>query len=234
MLSDPLRTALETAIGRATGAPFAIGRATAASGGCIHSSWVLESGEPRYFAKTNDGPVRRHVRGRSGRARRACRRGHSRAAAGAQGRGGRTARSSSSSTSRSVDGTDADFPRARAQLARLHAHHGGEFGWHRDNFIGLTAQSNTRHACVGRVLAEPSGSRRSSRSPRGTAIAGELQSLGRQLVDAVPRPARGSRARAVAAARRSLGRQRRVLAGRHAGRLRPGGLLRRSRKPISR
>src|SRR3990172_6202728 len=54
LLSPALRAALEDTITRATGEQFAIGQATPAAGGCIHSSWALTSGAARYFAKVND------------------------------------------------------------------------------------------------------------------------------------------------------------------------------------
>jgi len=184
MLSDPLRTALDAAITRATGAPFAIGRASAASGGCIHSSWVLESGATRYFAKTNDGRFAETFAAE---------------ADGLVALAGAGIRVPRPVTQGEADGkaflvleylalghgTDAAFSELGRQLARLHAHHGREFGWHRDNFIGLTPQPNGLHASwiefwqTERLapqfeLAARNGHR------------GDLQSLGARVVEAVP------------------------------------------------
>lgn len=40
-----------------------------------------------------------------------------------------------------------------AALAQLHSHHGAAFGWHRDNFLGRTPQSNLRCTDWGDFLA---------------------------------------------------------------------------------
>lgn len=184
MLSDPLRTALETAIGHATAAPFAIARATAAAGGCIHSSWVLEAGGRRYFAKTNDARFAASFAAEADGLV---------ALAGAGIRVPRPIALGETGGSAFLvlehlalgRGTGVAFRELGRQLARLHAHHGSEFGWHRDNFIGLTAQSNARRASWVEFwrnerlapqfeLAARSGHR------------GELQSLGKRVIDAVP------------------------------------------------
>jgi fructosamine-3-kinase len=82
-------------------------------------------------------------------------------------------------------GTDAAFRELGRRLARLHAHHGSEFGWHRDNFIGLTAQSNTpRAAWTGFWQTERLAPQLALAARNGHG--GELQSLGKQLIDAVP------------------------------------------------
>jgi fructosamine-3-kinase len=184
MLSDSLRSALEGAIGRATGAPFAIGRATAASGGCIHSSWVLESGKTHYFAKTNDGRFAATFAAEAD------------GLAGLAGAGIRAPRPIAQGAADGSaflvlehlalgDGSKATFRELGRQLARLHAHRGDEFGWHRDNFIGLTAQSNARHASWAefwqRERLEPQLALAARNGHRG-----ELQSLGGRLIEAVP------------------------------------------------
>jgi len=184
MLPDSLRAALEAAISRATGAQFAIRRAIAASGGCIHSSWVLESGEGRYFAKTNDaGLAEAFAAEADGLA----------ALADAGMRVPKPVVQGEADGSAFLvlehlalgQGTDAGFRGLGRRLARLHAHHATAFGWHRDNFIGLTPQPNRRHASWAEFwhrerlapqleLAARNGHR------------GELQPLGQRLVDAVP------------------------------------------------
>jgi protein-ribulosamine 3-kinase len=184
MLSDALRSALEGAIARATGAEFSIKRTTSATGGCIHSSWVLESADARYFAKLNDerfaASLEAEAEGLAALAKAGLRvpwpiaRG---VAAGhaflvlehlALGRGG-----------------EAGFRELGRRLARLHEHHGQQFGWHRANFIGLNPQSNTVRAtwvefwqherlAPQLTLAARNGHR------------GRVQWLGQQVVDAVP------------------------------------------------
>jgi len=185
MLSQPFRTALETAIGRATGVAFAIRRATAATGGCIHSSWVLESGATRYFAKTNDAWSAATLAAEADGLR---------ALAGAGVRVPRPiAQGEADGTAFLVleylalaRGTNAAFSELGRGLARIHSHRGDGFGWHRDNFIGLTPQPNARHASWAEfwqherlapqlALAERNGHRV------------ELQSLGKRVIEAVPR-----------------------------------------------
>jgi protein-ribulosamine 3-kinase len=185
MLSPPLRTALATAIGRATGVPFTIRRATAAPGGCIHSSWVIASGATRYFAKTNDARLAATFAAE---------------ADGLAALGG----VSGLRVPRPVVQGEADgkaflvleylplgngnagaFRELGRGLARLHSHRGDGFGWQRNNFIGLTPQSNARHA------SWPEFWQRERLVPQLELAAqngyrGELQSLGRGVVDAVP------------------------------------------------
>jgi fructosamine-3-kinase len=184
MLSDPLRTALEAAIGRATGAPFAIGRASAASGGCIHSSWVLESGATRYFAKTNEGRFAATFAAEAD------------GLVALAGAGIRVPRPIALGEADGTaflllehlalgNGSDAAFRELGRQLAQLHAHRGDEFGWHRGNFIGLTAQPNARHSSwaefwqIERLAPQLALAARNGHR-------GELQSLGKRLIDAVP------------------------------------------------
>lgn len=184
MLPDPLRSALEAAIGRATGTPFAIGRATAASGGCIHSSWVLGSGERRYFAKTNDARFAASFAAEADGLV---------ALASAGIRVPRLIAQGAADDSAFLvlehlalgHGVDAAFRELGRQLARLHAHHGSQFGWHRDNFIGLTAQSNAQHASwTGFWQSERLAPQLELAARNGHR--GELQSLGQRVIDAVP------------------------------------------------
>jgi fructosamine-3-kinase len=185
MLSDPLRTALEAAIGRATAPPFAIARATAATGGCIHSSWVLEAGGRRYFAKTNDARFAASFAAEADGLV---------ALAGAGIRVPRPITLGEADGSAFLvlehlalgHGTGVAFRELGRQLARLHAHHGSEFGWHRDNFIGLTAQSNTpRAAWTGFWQTERLAPQLALAARNGHR--GALQSLGERVIDAVPR-----------------------------------------------
>jgi fructosamine-3-kinase len=184
MHSGPLRSALEGAIARATGAPFTIARATAASGGCIHSSWTLESGAVRYFAKTNDARFADAFAAEADGLR---------ALAGAGIRVPRPIAEGEADGKAFLvlehlalgHGTDTCFRALGRLLARLHQRHGDGFGWHRDNFIGLTPQRNGRHASwtefwqAERLVPQLELAARNGHR-------GELQSLGRRVVDAVP------------------------------------------------
>ena len=185
MLSAPLRTAFEAAIARATGAPFAIGRATPASGGCIHSSWVLESDEVRYFAKTNDAGLAATFAAEADGLL---------ALGGAGIRVPRPIAQGASADGSAFlvlehlalgSGSEAAFRELGRQLARLHAHHGGEFGWQRDNFIGLTGQSNAWHeswaAFWQRERLAPQLALAARKGHRG-----DLQVLGKRVIEAVP------------------------------------------------
>jgi fructosamine-3-kinase len=186
MLSDSLRSALEAAIDRATGAPFAIRRASAASGGCIHASWVLESGEARYFAKTNDA---RFADAFAAEADGLV------ALAGAGMRVPRpVARGASADGAAFLvlehldlgRGTDASFRQLGRRLAHQHGHRGTGFGWHRDNFIGLTPQSNARCASWSEFWQRERFAPQLALAARN-GHGGELQSLGARVIEAVPR-----------------------------------------------
>jgi fructosamine-3-kinase len=83
-------------------------------------------------------------------------------------------------------GSDAAHREFGRRLARQHGHRGPHFGWARDNFIGLTPQANapcaswvefwqTRRLAPQLALARANG------------YEGRLQSLGGQVVNAVPR-----------------------------------------------
>ncbi len=144
-IPDPLRAALEEAIARATGQPFAIEHAGAVAGGCIHASFTLESGARRYFAKTNDA---RHA------ATFAAETDGLLALAGtgmrvprpiAQGAADGRAFLVLEHLAFGRDG-DAGYRALGRRLARVHGHRGASFGWPRDNFIGLTPQSNAQSA----------------------------------------------------------------------------------------
>jgi fructosamine-3-kinase len=184
MLSDPLRSALEDTIARATGERFAIRGATPAAGGCIHSSWVLESGAARCFVKLNDerfaASFAAEADGLAALAEAEVRvprpLGHGAAdgraflvlehlALGSQG--------------------EAAFRELGRQLAQLHEHRAATFGWRRDNFIGLTPQSNARRASWTEFW------QRERLAPQLAAAArnghrGRVQWLGEQVVEAVP------------------------------------------------
>jgi len=184
MLSDSLRSALEAAIGRATGARFVIRHARPASGGCIHSSWVLESGAARYFAKTN---AARFAEAFAAEAD---------GLAALAAAGTRVPQPVALGTSADAaflvlehldlsHRTDAAFRELGRRLARQHERRGTEFGWHRDNFIGLTPQSNTRCASSTEFWQrERLGPQLALATRNGHG--GKLQSLGERVVEAVP------------------------------------------------
>jgi fructosamine-3-kinase len=184
VISPALRTALEVAIAAATGERFAIERATPASGGCIHASWVLDSGRARYFAKVNDERFAASFEAE---------------ADGLAALGGAGIRVPRPVAHGAAAGRaflvlehlalgpqgDAGFRELGRALARLHEHRGAEFGWHRDNFIGLTPQSNAPRASWVEFW------QRERLAPQLAAAArhghrGRVQWLGEQVIEAVP------------------------------------------------
>lgn len=136
-----LRAALEAAIAAASGAKFRIERTTAAGGGCIHQALVLEGGGARYFAKLNDARLADAFAAEAdGLA--------ALAAAGIRTPGVVTHGATAGSAFLVLEhlalgrGSEAGYRALGRALARMHAHAGERFGWHRDNYIGATPQRN--------------------------------------------------------------------------------------------
>jgi fructosamine-3-kinase len=140
-----LKSALEGAVREATGRPSSIRALSAAPGGCIHHSYVLE-GAARYFAKTNEAAFQEAfaaeaeglaalaaagMRVPQPLAHGACEQGAYLVLEYVELRRG--------------TGADACARLGRA-LAELHAHCGDGYGWPHDNYIGPTAQKNAWHA----------------------------------------------------------------------------------------
>jgi protein-ribulosamine 3-kinase len=144
-LNETLKAALERAIITATGKLFVITSWEPVSGGCIHRSFVIADASRRFFAKTNDAALAEtFIAEADGLA----------ALAGA---GMRVPMPVSTGSYgghawlilEHLDlraGKDADFARLGQAMATLHARHGAQFGWSRDNFIGPTRQANRSHA----------------------------------------------------------------------------------------
>jgi fructosamine-3-kinase len=141
VIAAALREAIEAAVARATGVPFRVERVADVGGGCIHRAFAAEGGGRRYFVKSNaarfaasfaaeaDGLVA--LRAAGIRAPEPI----------AHGVGG----DSAFLVLEHLDlgtGTTASYRELGRRLARLHGKRGARFGWHRDNFIGLTPQSN--------------------------------------------------------------------------------------------
>ena len=101
-------------------------------------------------------------------------------------KGTRTAaRSSSSNTSPSAAGPTRPSASSGARSRGCTRTTASEFGWHRDNFIGLTAQSNARHASWAEFWQRERLAPQLALAARN-GHGGELQSLGEQVIDAVP------------------------------------------------
>jgi len=140
--SGELLAALQTSVSDVAGS-FRIERMTPVAGGCIHRCFLLEGSGRRYFAKTNtSSELDNFAAEADGLA--------ALAAAGARvphplcrGEAGGEAFLILEHLELRVSGDHAALGRA---LARVHSVHGETFGWHRDNYIGRTAQLNPRSA----------------------------------------------------------------------------------------
>src|SRR5882762_4242987 len=137
-----LLAALQTAVSNVAG-PFRIERTTPVAGGCIHRCFILEGGGRRYFAKTNDrAALDSFAAETDGLA--------ALAAAGARvpvpvcrGQTGEAAFLVLEHLELRGNG---DYAALGHSLAIVHSIRGESFGWHRDNYIGRTAQLNRRSA----------------------------------------------------------------------------------------
>ncbi len=145
-MSPAVRAAVEAAVAAALGPGHAIGRATSASGGCIHDSFVVDSGSVRLFVKTNGaGFAAAFAAEADGLA--------ALIAAGMrapQPLGHGVAASHAYLVMEYLDLTGrGDWAAMGRALAAMHRaagkQTGGQFGWRRDNFIGSTPQSNRGH-----------------------------------------------------------------------------------------
>ena len=138
--SGELLAALQTSVSDVAGS-FRIERTTPVAGGCIHRCFILEGGGRRYFAKTNDrSALDSFAAEADGLA--------ALAAAGArvpatlcQGQAGEQAFLVLEHLELRGNG---DYAALGRSLATVHSVHGEAFGWHRDNYIGRTAQLNRR------------------------------------------------------------------------------------------
>ena len=146
MMSPAVRAAVEAAVAAALGPGHAIERAAPASGGCIHDSFVVQSGSLRLFVKINGaGLAAAFAAEADGLA--------ALIAAGMRaprplGHGVAASRAYLVMEYLDLSGRG-DWAAMSRALAAMHRGTGGQtgqrFGWHRDNFIGSTPQSNREH-----------------------------------------------------------------------------------------
>lgn len=146
MMSPDVRVAVEAAVAAALGPGHAIERAVPASGGCIHDSFVVESGSVRLFVKTN------------GAALAAAFAAEADGLAALIAAGVRAPRPLGHGVAASHAylvmeylelGGPGDWSAMGRALAAMHRAMDGQtgqrFGWRRDNFIGSTPQRNREH-----------------------------------------------------------------------------------------
>ncbi|MCL4800231.1 MAG: fructosamine kinase family protein [Burkholderiales bacterium] len=183
-MQPALRAALEEVIAAATGRRFRIERTTAAGGGCVHQALVLEGGGARYFAKLNDARLADAFAAEAD--------GLAALSAAGVRTPGVVAHGAAAGSAYLVlehlalgHGGEHGYRALGAALARMHAHAGERFGWHRDNYIGATPQRNRASASWSEFWArERLAPQLALAAARG--CGGELQRLGEALVAAVP------------------------------------------------
>jgi protein-ribulosamine 3-kinase len=184
-MSPELRSAIETAISMQTGRKFRIGRSENVSGGCIHHSLVLEGSGTRYFAKLNDRRFDAAFDAEADGLEALSQGGMRTPAVVARG----VADGSAFLVLEHLElrpGNGIEFAMLGRALAALHAHHGERFGWHRDNFIGATAQRNRESASwVEFWQRERLAPQLAHAADNG--FRGALQQLGDALIGALPR-----------------------------------------------
>lgn len=135
-----LLQAVSAAISAALGAPFNARSQRGVSGGCIHRALMLEDGGQRYFVKVNDATAaamfEAEADGLEAIAATAAIRVPAVVTSG-------IAQGQAFLVLEYLDLGGHGDPRAMGTaLAALHRSGGPHFGWHRDNFIGATAQLN--------------------------------------------------------------------------------------------
>ncbi|MBE9608385.1 fructosamine kinase family protein [Chitinilyticum piscinae] len=132
---------LENAISHLTGQPFHSRQQHSVGGGCINEAFVLGDGEQRFFVKTNRARLH-HMFVAEAEGLRALAAGMRVPEVIADGVSGDTAWL----VLEWLDMGDNPEPAAMGEaLARVHRVTTPQFGWHIDNTIGSTPQSNTWH-----------------------------------------------------------------------------------------
>ncbi|MGL1832477.1 fructosamine kinase family protein [Rhodocyclaceae bacterium SMB388] len=178
--------ALEQAIRDATGSTFRLTESSPVSGGCIHDALVVGDGRQNYFVKLGpESAADMFVAEADGLD--AIRRTATLRVPDEVCRGGDADHAwlvLEHLTLRPVSSAE-DGTRFAAALADLHRHVGETFGWHRDNFIGLTPQTNAPSPNWSRFFVEQR-LRPQFALARRKGFDGELQRLGERLFDRVP------------------------------------------------
>jgi len=141
MLPD-VRAALEAAVGAALGPGRSLERVSPASGGCIHDSYVVDSGSERLFIKTNRADLGDAFAAEADGLEALIGAGMRAPHPLSQGVAERRAFLAMEYVELRSRGDWATMGRA---LAAMHKKTAAPFGWRRDNYIGATPQSNPDH-----------------------------------------------------------------------------------------
>jgi protein-ribulosamine 3-kinase len=169
----------------AIGEPFRISHTRDVSGGCIHRAMVLEGDDTRIFAKLNErrfeDAFAAEADGLDALSKAGIR------APGVIARG--VAEDVAFLALEYLElgpGNDAAYRDLGAQLAVVHARRGGHFGWHRDNFIGATAQRNRKNTSwIAFWQEERLAPQLALAAENG--MRGEMQRLGETLIARLPK-----------------------------------------------
>lgn len=122
---------------------FRIERSTPVAGGCIHRCFVLEGGGRRYFAKMNDRSALDNFAAEADGLAALAEAGARVPVPLCRGQAGEHAFLVLEHLELHGNG---DYAALGRTLAVVHSVHSETFGWHRDNYIGRTAQLNGRSA----------------------------------------------------------------------------------------
>ncbi len=145
-LDAALRAALNEAIGSDLRSPAGIETATEVGGGSISRSFVVQSGDTRYFVKVNDARLAAMFAAEAdGLSALAACRALRVPRVVAHGSRDRHAYLVLEYLPLHALREPAQGAAAGHALAALHRIQGPRYGWHRDNFIGSTPQSNAEH-----------------------------------------------------------------------------------------
>jgi len=185
VIGAALRAAIETAVARATGAPFRAARVAGVGGGCIDHAFTMEGGGRCYFVKTNDARFADRFSAEAEGLRALGAAGMRVPQAVAQGAGGEHAFLVLEHLDLG-EGTTASYRELGRRLARLHGHRGPGYGWPRDNFIGLTPQPNARSDSWAAFWRDRRIAPQLAAAARG-GHGGRLLALGERLLAEVPR-----------------------------------------------
>jgi len=180
--SGDLLAALQTSVSGVAGS-FRIERMTPVAGGCIHRCFILEGGGRRYFAKTNDRSALDSFAAEADGLAALAAAGTRVPAPLCQGQAGEQAFLVLEHLE--LRGTG-DYAALGRSLATVHSVHGEAFGWHRDNYIGRTAQLNRRSSSWSDFWREARLGPQLELA-RKNALGRDLVEKGERLAEALPR-----------------------------------------------
>jgi fructosamine-3-kinase len=182
---NPPHPAIAEHVSRATGKSFAPKRERSIGGGCINTAVALEDGAQKYFVKLNDASklsmFEAEAAGLAEMAAAHAVRVPQPVCVGASG-------GSAYLVLEYLDLSGLDTPALETlgrQLALLHRKTQAAFGWHRDNTIGATAQTNTPNESWVQFYGERR-LRFQLQLAAQNGLRGSIQQKGERLIDGLP------------------------------------------------